>query len=66
MVNIQTKKGLKVRKSFDSPFKETGLQRLAINLLMSKLDYELLTEEEKVIYDEFKNYNSKVENIINN
>lgn len=59
-MNEKIKKGVKIRNSFASPFDEIMYLRQAVNLLMSDVDRDLLSDEEKIIYDNFSNYNNKV------
>ena len=57
--------GNKITKRFDGgQFEETGIQRRAINLILSILNCDVLTEEEKLVYDEFKKYNNKIEEML--
>lgn len=66
MDSDKLKTGSKITKSFQGgSFEENKILRKAIYLLFQDIDRELLSDEEKLIYDEFIDYNNKVEALKN-
>jgi len=54
--------GMKLTKKFEAgQFDEIKILRKTLKLLISKLDYDTLTEAEKETFNNFSNYNNVIE-----